>query len=692
MGRLGLQLCEEDGFSQISNALKSPAPRVERLRDLFPLPLLERDFICERGLGGCDSLQHVREYLDGVVVGLNWMHGVRVIDITCGRPSTAQLEAHSVLIDAAISLHARMVDSIGERSNRGWESFEDAGHAPPLELIADVVAVPTCAGTCDPRDLIGPPIADWIKDARTIFPDHVGGLDRFSGFYSGARSEYIKLTVRQLRAGLLRLGTSCAGGGTVFPVGKSDGKSQRVVWHGTRVSLAASKPPVPRHLADPAVFATLDLGPDECLRVSKRDCRTWFDQLVVDPSIGQYFGRPSVLRSELIAAGVSDEELILFGAIGCSNSFVPCSQVWPMGFSWSSCVAQETLLSICSRSNMGSDRVLANDAPLPIDLSLAFAVATDDLMVFSSDGPGSTTSAVKGVEHTMDTHGIVRAPEKDIDDALFATCVGVDLVDGTNWWTPGGRLWKLLDAIVDLAGCRHGSPGAVAGFYGAAGWYDLLRRSSLSVFHDVYDFASGLKAKDWTRVAVPCGVIQELLLDRVFALFTTVDMRLPYLSFVGATDASTVYGHGAAVANLSSDEIRQISRLSCKGGAHVQLGDGPELSEALLSRLGPRHDLQLTLKDFSVVLCVKVDTPGHINLEEANALVGYVRWILRSRQRFRHKVVVLIDSKVVIGAVAKGRSSSVPLNRILRRLTALCFAGGLVLRCIFVPTSHNPGL
>ena len=485
--------------------------------------------------------------------------------------------------------------------------------------------------------------------------------------------------------------TTCAGGGTVFPVGKSDGKSQRVVWHGTRVSLAASKPPVPRHLADPAVFATLDLSPDDRLRVSKRDCRTWFDQLVVDPSIGEYFGRPSILRDELIGAGLSDAELILFGGTDGAHSYVPCSRVWPMGFSWSSCVAQETLLSICERSSMGSDRVLANDAPLPLDLSLAFAVATDYLMVFSIDGPGATTSAVRCVETTMDKHGIVRAPEKDIDDALCATCVGVDLVDGTMWWTPGARLWKLLDAAVDLAGSRFGSPGAVAGFYGAAGWYDLLRRSSLSVFHDVYDFASGLKAKDWTRVVVPPGVIQELLLDRVFALFTVVDMRLPYLPFVGATDASTVYGHGAAVANLSLGEIQKISRLCCKGGAHVQLGDGPELSDALLARLGPRHDLRLTLRDFSVVLCVKVDSPGHINLEEANALVGYVRWILRSRARFRHKVVVLIDSKVVIGAVAKGRSSSVPLNRILRRLSALCFAGGLVLRCIFVPTSHNPG-
>ena len=107
-----------------------------------------------------------------------------------------------------------------------------AGHAPPLELVADSVAVPTCEGTCDARLLIRPPISDWIKDASTIFPNRVVGLDRFSGFYSGARAEYVKLTVRQLRVGLLRLGSTCAGGGTVFPVGKSDGKSQRVVWHG----------------------------------------------------------------------------------------------------------------------------------------------------------------------------------------------------------------------------------------------------------------------------------------------------------------------------------------------------------------------------------------------------------------------------------------------------------------------------
>ena len=105
-----------------------------------------------------------------------------------------------------------------------------------------------------------------------------------------------------------------------------------------------------------------------------------------------------------------------------------------------------------------------------------------------------------------------------------------------------------------------------------------------------------------------------------------------------ATDASTVFGHGATVADLPIDEVRRIARLTCKGGAHVCLGDGPELTEALAARLGPRHDLKLSLKDFSVVLCIRVVSPGHINLEERNVIVSYMRWIIRSRTRFRHRV------------------------------------------------------
>ena len=117
-----------------------------------------------------------------------------------------------------------------------------------------------------------------ISDATVIFPSPAFGLDKFSEFYSGERSEYVALTVRQLRAGLLRLAESCRGGASVFPVGKAGGK-QWVVWNGTRVSLAAARPPAPLHLADPASFGMLDVPSGVQLRVTKRDCKTWFYKL-----------------------------------------------------------------------------------------------------------------------------------------------------------------------------------------------------------------------------------------------------------------------------------------------------------------------------------------------------------------------------------------------------------------------------
>ena len=70
-----------------------------------------------------------------------------------------------------------------------------------------------------------------------------------------------------------------------FPVDKSSGK-QRVVWNGTRVSLAAARPPPPKHLADPAAFGMLDLAAASRLRITKRDCRSWFGQLEVHSSMG----------------------------------------------------------------------------------------------------------------------------------------------------------------------------------------------------------------------------------------------------------------------------------------------------------------------------------------------------------------------------------------------------------------------
>ena len=151
--------------------------------------------------------------------------------------------------------------------------------------------------------------------------------------------------------------------------------------------------------------------------------------------------------------------------------------------------------------------MLACDSPLPSSLSLAFAVATDDLMIFSEAGPGVTDAAARAEEVVMPARGIVKNPNKDVDDTLSKTCVGVDLVDGRFWCTPGSRLWSLLDGLLDLTTLCVASLGAVASYLGSAQWFDLLRRLQLSVFDHIYGFWSGALARDWTVLSLPPDVL-----------------------------------------------------------------------------------------------------------------------------------------------------------------------------------------
>ena len=67
----------------------------------------------------------------------------------------------------------------------------------------------------------------------------------------------------------------------------------------------------------------------------------------------------------------------------------PQMAVLPMGFSWASFVAQGTLLGILERARLGADQALAASNVVPADLHEAFALATDDVMLFSDRGAGA---------------------------------------------------------------------------------------------------------------------------------------------------------------------------------------------------------------------------------------------------------------------------------------------------------------
>ena len=90
-------------------------------------------------------------------------------------------------------------------------------------------------------------------------------------------------------------------------------------------------------------------------------------------------GRPAVSRAELLTARLDETELVrsLHGDTPASSEwFWPVSRVWGMGFSWSSFVAQATLLKVCLDAGLTLEHVLSTDGPAPESFGSAFSLAT----------------------------------------------------------------------------------------------------------------------------------------------------------------------------------------------------------------------------------------------------------------------------------------------------------------------------
>lgn len=79
----------------------------------------------------------------------------------------------------------------------------------------------------------------------------------------------------------------------------------------------------------------------------------------------------------------------------------------------------------------------------------------------------------------------------------------------------------------------------------------------------------------------------------------------------------------------------------------------------------------------------------HNNIGELRMVVGGVRHAARSRAAMQTRILCITDSMVALGGVARGRSSSFPLNRLLRQLAAVTLPLGIKVYCRFVGSKRN---
>ena len=79
-----------------------------------------------------------------------------------------------------------------------------------------------------------------------------------------------------------------------------------------------------------------------------------------------------------------------------------------------------------------------------------------------------------------------------------------------------------------------------------------------------------------------------------------------------------------------------------------------------------------------------------INVLELRALVHTVEWRLRRKNFNGTRFLHLADSQVTLSVAVKGRSSSHKLNRLLRKLAAMCTAAGLYPVLAWIESHLNP--
>ena len=209
-----------------------------------------------------------------------------------------------------------------------------------------------------------------------------------------------------------------------------------------------------------------------------------------------------------------------------------------MGSSWSSAVAQDVMLSQVEAVGLDARHLLADDkaAPNGNEVDEFCAVCTDDVMHCSRSVDKSCDRLAK-LDVQCGRSGIVRKPVKDLDWSLRGTAIGCNFDGKTGFLDPSAskQIQIFYDTFIILSSIQA-KPDDVMTINGSLQWFDLLARSKLSVYCNVYNFEWFADAALARRL--PPEVRSELQLNIALSLFWLANLDRPFLPMVSATDAS----------------------------------------------------------------------------------------------------------------------------------------------------------
>ena len=253
---------------------------------------------------------------------------------------------------------------------------------------------------------------------------------------------------------------------------------------------------------------------------------------------------------------------------------------------------------------------------------------------------------------------------------------------------PYGRLQQILHLVESLIGLDFVSLKAMQKLTGLFVHPFLHNRLCMSVFSRTYKFMSRVEGSKPFKL--PCAVKEELLQAALLLPVSHANIRMPVAARISCTDAS-LSGGGRACTLTSPAFAQLLYRIGVHNGEYSRL-------DWSLAPVVPPSSMDMCPTVIEKVLLqhrwiethrVRYNKPSHINLLEMRMVKEELKDLVHRCPR-NLRTCNLVDSRVVAGAWAKGRSSSVKLNRLLRSCLGWAIAGGKRITNVWISTHSNP--
>ena len=324
---------------------------------------------------------------------------------------------------------------------------------------------------------------------------------------------------------------------------------------------------------------------------------------------------------------------------------------------------------------------------LYIDDHLAFQVLGNKSS--RARGPfGDETIMHKSREHYKKL-GLSRSEKKAFDKQYEFKAWGT-LVNSSSGWvsSPLEKLRQIESLTVALLQCGRATKKALQKLVGLYVHPFMHRRECMSIFHHIYKYMD--KLEDGVCYMLPHHVRDELLTASLILPLASCNIRWPVSVQISASDASSKRG-GRASCITSQAFAKTLYRFSEKRGEYTRMDwEKHHVAPPTSMEQAPAALVDTLMKhQWTATQSCRFAKAEHINLLELEMVHQEVRDRINTN-RGRCRVVNLCDSRVVVGAYAKGRSSSKYMNHRLRANLPWCLAGGVSVSNLWVSTDCNP--